>query len=55
MVDLCGGVFDHGEEQKERLRSCPDAAEATEAAPSPVPAGKWTLQRMKDGIAFLSE
>ncbi len=59
MVDLCGGVFDRSKELKERLRSCPDAAEPTEArevtaAPSPVPAGKWTLQRMKDRFAFLS-
>lgn len=53
-MDLCGGVFDHSEELKERLHSCAPAEEFTGAATSPVPAGKWTVRRMKESFALLS-
>jgi hypothetical protein len=55
MVDLCGGVFDHSEELKDRLRSRPDAPTSAEASAEavPVPASKWTLQRLQATFDWL--
>jgi putative transposase len=55
MVGLSGGVFDHREQLKERLRSCPAAPEPVEGETDAVPASRWTLQHMKDTFDFLSD